>query len=77
MCDIELEEIEEIKEQAFLEGVVGTLTRLKFLVDREKDPAIAVKKLLEAIDKDGKECVSNLATMCLHKYATKLGPLKP
>ena len=69
MSEIDLEELEQIKEQAFREGVMGTLTRLKFLVEQEKDPEIAVKKLLKEIDNIGKQCVNDVATMCLHKLA--------
>ena len=57
MCNIELEELEEIKNQAFLEGVIGTLTTVKFLIDREKDPKVAIEKLLKEIDNAGKGAV--------------------
>lgn len=77
MCDIEAEGLEQIKEQAFLEGVIGTLTRLKFLVEREKDPAVAVKKLFEAIDNYSKSCVDGVSAICVYKLARKIGPLKP
>ena len=72
MSEIELEKLEQIKDQAFLEGVVGALTRMKFLIDKEKDPAVAVKNLLQEIDNLGKQCTHEYAIMCLNKLATKL-----
>ena len=77
MCEVEAEELEVIKDQAFLEGVIGTLTNVKFLIDQEKDPKVAVQKLREAIDNNGKEAVNVLSTICLNKLAKMLGPLKP
>lgn len=77
MSDLELEKLEQIKDQAFLEGVVGTLTRMKILIDKEKDPAVAVKKLLQEIDNLGKQCTHEYAIMCLNKLATMIGLLNP
>jgi len=74
MSETELEELEDAKEQAFLEGVIGTLTRVKYLIDHEKDPVVAVEKLRTIIDEDGKQAVSIFAARCHRKIATMLDP---
>ena len=73
MSEIDLEELEDIKDQVFLEGVVGTLTRVSHLIDKEKDPAVAVKKLREEIDKVGKQACSIFAARCNQKILAKIG----
>lgn len=74
MCDIELEELNEIKNQAFLEGAIGALTRVKFLIDREKDPKVAIEKLLKEVDNAGKGAVEYLSSVCVNKFATLTDP---
>jgi len=73
MNEINLEELEDIKNKAFLEGVVGTLTRVRFLVEQEKDPKVAVKKLREEIDRTGKEATNIWATSCNMRILKVLG----
>ena len=75
MCDIE--ELEEIKNQAFLEGVIGTLARMKFLIDREKDPKVAIEKLLKEVDNAGKGAVEYLSSVCINKFAMLVGTVNP
>lgn len=71
------EELKQIKEQAFLEGVIATVTKMKFLVEREKDPKVAVEKLLKEIDYVGKESVKYLSAIFLDKFATIIGSVNP
>lgn len=73
MSEIDLEELEDIKDQAFLEGVVGALTRVSFLIDNEKDPAVAIKKLREEIDRTGKQACGIFAARCNQKILKKIG----
>lgn len=75
MSEMELEEIENIKEQAFLEGVIGTLTRVSFLLDQEKDAAVAVKKLREEIDRTSNQASGIIAARCNIKLAGMLEPV--
>ena len=77
MSEIDFEKLEQIKEQAFLEGVIGTLTRVKYLIDHEKNPAVAVEKLRTIIDGDGKHAMGILASTYHMKVAQMLDLLKP
>lgn len=73
MCDSETEEeLQAIKDEAFLEGIIGTLTRVKYLIDHEKDPAVAVEKLRTIIDGDGKHAMEILAVTYNMKVAQML-----
>jgi len=73
MTEMNLEELEDIKNKAFLEGVVGTLTRINFLIKQEKDPKVAVEKLREEIDRAGKEATNIWATGCNMRILKVLG----
>jgi len=51
--ELDVEELEELKEQAFLEGVVGCLVRVKALLTKEGDPKEVLEKAIKEIEEMG------------------------
>lgn len=71
--EIDDEELRNLKEQAYLEGVIGTLYYLKSSLEKEGEPKEVLGKALEEVTELGTTAVSLMTLdVVLHKFARRV-----